>query len=127
MVDPGETVSATLRREFGEEALNLQSSDPARTARLRAQLDRLFQHGRTVYKGYVDDPRNTDQAWMETIVTNFHDETGDAAAALPLHAGDDAAAVRWMPITPDLRLYASHRSFVGAVCAALGAHAAGAP
>lgn len=32
----------------------------------------LFQ----VYKGYVDDPRNTDNAWMETVAVNFHDELG---------------------------------------------------
>jgi len=29
-----------------------------------------------VYKGYVDDPRNTDNAWMETVAVNFHDELG---------------------------------------------------
>ena len=30
-----------------------------------------------VYKGYVDDPRNTDNAWIETIAMNFHDDTGE--------------------------------------------------
>lgn len=30
-----------------------------------------------VYKGYVDDPRNTDNAWMETVAVNFHDEAGN--------------------------------------------------
>lgn len=29
-----------------------------------------------IYAGYVDDPRNTDNAWMETVAVNFHDETG---------------------------------------------------
>ena len=29
-----------------------------------------------MYAGYVDDPRNTDNAWMETVVFNFHDDTG---------------------------------------------------
>lgn len=29
-----------------------------------------------VFKGYVDDPRNTDNAWMETVAVNFHDESG---------------------------------------------------
>lgn len=31
---------------------------------------------RQVFKGYVDDPRNTDSAWMETVAVNFHDEEG---------------------------------------------------
>ena len=30
-----------------------------------------------VYKGYLDDLRNTDNAWMETVTMNFHDETGE--------------------------------------------------
>ena len=29
-----------------------------------------------LYAGYVDDPRNTDNAWMETVAVNFHDDTG---------------------------------------------------
>ncbi len=29
-----------------------------------------------IYAGYVDDPRNTDNAWMETVAENFHDEAG---------------------------------------------------
>lgn len=40
-----------------------------------------------IYRGYVDDPRNTDNAWMETIAYNFHDETGESVGQLKLHAG----------------------------------------
>lgn len=29
-----------------------------------------------MYKGYADDPRNTDNAWIETMAINYHDETG---------------------------------------------------
>ena len=32
---------------------------------------------RQIYKGYIDDPRNTDNAWIETIAMNFHDDTGE--------------------------------------------------
>ena len=28
------------------------------------------------FRGYVDDPRNTDNAWMETVAFNFHDPSG---------------------------------------------------
>lgn len=28
--------------------------------------------GLQVYKGYVDDPRNTDNAWIETVVVSIH-------------------------------------------------------
>ena len=144
MVEEGDTVSATLRKEFGEEALNsieaspeqvlalmsvwaggggrashrlrclprpsrshlpielpsneikkdnvhrLAHCDPlhappappspclvstckprspgrAQQAKLRAQLDVLFKRGTPIFRGYCDDPRNTDHAWMETV------------------------------------------------------------
>ena len=40
-----------------------------------------------VYKGYVDDPRNTDNSWMETVAVNFHDEKGTNVGMFKLHAG----------------------------------------
>jgi ADP-ribose pyrophosphatase len=52
MVDPGEQVSVTLKREFVEEALNGKIQE--------ADLDEFFKTGAEIYKGYVDDPRNTD-------------------------------------------------------------------
>ena len=30
-----------------------------------------------LYKGYLDDPRNTDNAWVEAEVWNFHYDIGD--------------------------------------------------
>jgi ADP-ribose pyrophosphatase len=69
MVDPGETVSLTLKREFTEEARNLKNN--GEEDQMNARLDDLFKNGGTiVYIGYVDDPRNTDVAWMEV---SFHD------------------------------------------------------
>jgi ADP-ribose pyrophosphatase len=63
MIDPGETVSATLKREFGEEALNTIEKNPTAREIIEKQLNELFAHGVEIYKGYVDDPRNTDNAW----------------------------------------------------------------
>jgi len=116
MVDPGETFSVTLRREFEEEAGNVPASQqPA----MKKNLDDLFRKGsgKTIYKGYVDDPRNTDNAWMETVVVHFpcSKELGDM---LSLHAGDDAAEVKWLDIDDSVadykNLYASHKAFVDA-------------
>ena len=42
-----------------------------------------------VYRGYVDDPRNTDNAWMETIAINFHDSEGSSVAKFNFKAGMD--------------------------------------
>jgi len=45
-----------------------------------------------IYRGYVDDPRNTDNSWMETIAYNFHDEEGTSVGQFHLHAGKHSMA-----------------------------------
>ena len=49
MVDAGEQVSATLRREFSEEAMG--NLDVSERKELRQQLDELFHHGEEIYRG----------------------------------------------------------------------------
>lgn len=114
MVDPGEVVSTTLKREFLEEAM-------ASTAGTDV-IESFFAGGTEIYKGYVDDPRNTDNAWMETVAVNFHDEQGTIVAGFNLHAGDDAAKVKWMDINGEVKLYASHASIVRKVVDMLDGH-----
>ncbi|EEC14441.1 nudt9 protein, putative, partial [Ixodes scapularis] len=75
-----------------------------------------------VYKGYVDDPRNTDNAWMETVAYNFHDGAGNTVGKFSLEAGDDAAKVRWTDVGKELRLYASHSDLLQKAADCLGAH-----
>ena len=88
-MDPGEKTSAVLKREFGEEAMNSLQKSRADTQELEKQLHKLFsQEHFVVYKGYVDDPWNTDNAWMETEAVNYHDETREVMDLLPLEAGD---------------------------------------
>lgn len=84
MVDAGDTVSGTLMKEFGEEALNSMEKTPEEVwfllfifmlshchlqqqAEIAAMLKKAFKNGRLLFKGYADDPRNTDNAWMETV------------------------------------------------------------
>ncbi|CAD7680118.1 unnamed protein product [Nyctereutes procyonoides] len=84
MVEPGEKISTTLKREFAEEELE-------------KQLHKLFSREHfVVYKGYMDDPQNTD---------NIMDH-------LPLETGDDAKKVKWVDISDQLKLYASHSQFI---------------
>ncbi|XP_052859897.1 ADP-ribose pyrophosphatase, mitochondrial [Anopheles cruzii] len=116
MVDPGEKVSVTLRREFLEETMDNDAGEEA------GAVEQFFAAGTEIYKGYVDDPRNTDCAWMETVAVNFHDETGAVVGRFPLHAGDDAAKVRWMDVSEEVKLYASHSNIVKRVVDMLEAH-----
>jgi len=113
MVDAGEKVSQTLKREFTEEAGEVA---PEHREAFQKHINELFEsNGVEVYRGYVDDPRNTDQAWMETVAVHFHcgSELGNQ---LNLAAGDDASSVKWLDVDESIpefgNLYASHKMMV---------------
>lgn len=112
MVEPGATVNRTLLAEFGEEAMNSLEMTPEEHRDMEQKLGEFFKNGTVVYQGYVDDPRNTDNAWMETVAMHFHDEKGDVVGRFNLKSGDDAGEVAWTTITADLKLYASHAVFL---------------
>ena len=124
MVDSGEKISETLKREFMEESLNLNELTPTEQNSLKERLKAFFspENGVEVYKDIVNDPRNTDNAWMETIAVNFHDASGDIFRHIPLTAGDDAQAVRWVDLDSSLALYANHKEFLEIVAKQHSAH-----
>jgi ADP-ribose pyrophosphatase len=112
MVEPNEEMSLTAKREFGEEALNsLEMTEESRKD-LSVKLDKFFKDSHCIYEGYVDDPRNTDNAWMVTKCFLWHDNKGDIMKNFKLNAGDDACDVMWCDYTDDIKLYASHSDFV---------------
>ncbi|EGD83009.1 ADP-ribose pyrophosphatase [Salpingoeca rosetta] len=112
MVDRGEKVTSALRREFGEEALASHDITPEEREQVLDSIKDSFDHGIMVYEGYVDDPRNTDIAWLETTAVVFHDDDGTSFEQFDLKAGDDAGDVAWVSIEPKMQLYASHYSYV---------------
>lgn len=99
MVEPGESAAQAAFRELKEEA-GISTGSSGKTVEL--------------YRGYVDDPRNTNNAWMETVV--FYEHTGvvDPRCGIAPTAGSDAKAAKWTPLTRELvdGLYASHPEFV---------------
>jgi ADP-ribose pyrophosphatase len=129
MVERGSTVSATLRNEFNEEALGntLGTGDAeyaktkedadytAKIKKLQHEVNVLFDNGTVVYQGWVDDPRNTDWAWMETVAMHFHIEDHSPLHGIELRPATDAKGAKWYRLDKpsDLRkLYASHGEFV---------------
>lgn len=111
MADHGEKVSGTLARELCEETLGKEEHSNAGAQ--EKKLQQMFERATPVYQGYVDDPRNTDNSWMETQAFHLH-LTPDEAKELNLQKGSDAAHVEWKPITSESlgKMYASHGSFV---------------
>ena len=48
MIDPGEVVSETLKREFGEEAMNSLAANSTQRAQLKLQVSEFFKNGTEV-------------------------------------------------------------------------------
>ena len=48
MVDPGEDISATLKREFGEEALSCLELSAEDQEKIKKFVHNLFEHGEKV-------------------------------------------------------------------------------
>lgn len=63
-----------------------------------------------------------DNAWMETVAANFHDEDGTLLNQLKFEAGDDAVGISWMDCDSSLKLYASHSKLVEGVAKLRNAH-----
>jgi len=122
MVDPGETVSTTVKREFMEEAMDTTGDRSSNVEEIDKMVSSFFANGQKIYSGYVDDPRNTDNAWMETVAFLFHDDSGSTIGKFDLKAGDDAKALKWTDISQEVELYASHSLFVERAVQLLDAH-----
>jgi ADP-ribose pyrophosphatase YjhB (NUDIX family) len=127
MVEAGQTIAGTRTREFAEEALasdrrenESETEYKARVAALDAKLKILFSEPKEediLYQGVSDDPRNTDNSWMETvaILTILTGTNAD----LKLEAGDDAYRAKWIIYDPTRPLFASHKLFIDLAIAEL--------
>ncbi|XP_057553816.1 transient receptor potential cation channel subfamily M member 2 isoform X2 [Hippopotamus amphibius kiboko] len=110
--EPGETLprklKLVLRREFWP------------------SFENLLAQGMEVYKGYVDDPRNTDNAWVETVAVSVHfpDQSDAELKRLNshLHSCDTGTSVRWQLVDQRIPLYANHKAILQKVAALFGAY-----
>ncbi len=102
MVDPGEKLSVTASRELQEETGIAIAMDDARQ----------------IYQGFVDDCRNTDRAWMETVVFHKHLDNDLSLKIeknkLVSHDAHEVKSIQWVPYDDKrlLNLYASHTAFI---------------
>lgn len=101
-IDAGEKYPATLKREFEEESC--QGTHPE-------ILNKVFENGDIIYAGPTfDDPRTTDNAWIETIVVHYH-ITEDLAKKIKLKPQPgETKKVEW--IDCEGNLYGGHSHFL---------------
>uniref|UniRef100_A0A2I2ZIV0 Transient receptor potential cation channel subfamily M member 2 n=1 Tax=Gorilla gorilla gorilla TaxID=9595 RepID=A0A2I2ZIV0_GORGO len=110
--EPGETLPRKLKRILRQEHW--------------PSFENLLKSGMEVYKGYMDDPRNTDNAWIETVAVSIHfqDQNDVELNRLNsnLHACDSGASIRWQVVDRRIPLYANHKTLLQKAAAEFGAH-----
>ncbi|XP_065798979.1 transient receptor potential cation channel subfamily M member 2 isoform X3 [Muntiacus reevesi] len=86
-----------------------------------SSFESLLTQGTEVYKGYVDDPRNTDNAWIETVAVSIHfqDQSDMELKRLNSHlySCDKGMAIRWQVVDERIPLYDNHKAILQKVAA----------
>ena len=103
--EPGCTVAAEVRAALLNEANKRGGADTKE--RLHHLLQEAFDgHGanHSIYQGYVDDVRNTDNAWIEMTVRHTH-LSRELGGQLPFATSKDAT---WVPLHTILSDVAQH-------------------
>ncbi len=107
MIEPNEFVREACVREFEEEA------------GVNVNLFKDETRAKIIYEGYVDDPRNTENSWIETVAIHLMLEKEEE---FKLKAGSDARNVKYITIATkrnnkwemnkNIKYYASHGGIV---------------
>lgn len=96
-------------------------------------FETLLRQGTEVYKGYVDDPRNTDNAWIETVAVSIHfQDQNDVELKrleenLRTHDPKESArglelSTEWQVVDRRIPLYVNHKTILQKVASLFGAH-----
>ncbi|XP_048811178.1 transient receptor potential cation channel subfamily M member 2 isoform X1 [Lagopus muta] len=111
-LEPGETLPLKLkwilRREFWP------------------QFQNLLKQGTEIHKGYLDDPRNTDNAWVETVAISVHFDNQNDVEMKRLNSFlqgcDPELCIRWQVLDRRIPLHANHKQLLQKVSTLLGAY-----
>ena len=66
-------------------------------------------------QGYVDDARNTDNAWLETVATHYHDEDGAAFHKLRFSTDNPQLKFVWVLSDVPMAVRSSQQKFIDLV------------
>ncbi|XP_068119761.1 transient receptor potential cation channel subfamily M member 2 [Hyperolius riggenbachi] len=81
----------------------------------------LLDGGAEVFHGYLDDPRNTDNAWIETSAINVHLDTPEKAERFlqtslflgqNTNESDQEISLRWQLLDHKIALYANEKEIL---------------
>uniref|UniRef100_A0A8D2JAJ1 Transient receptor potential cation channel subfamily M member 2 n=1 Tax=Varanus komodoensis TaxID=61221 RepID=A0A8D2JAJ1_VARKO len=111
-LEPGEALPQKLKRILRRE--------------FWPQFQKLLNQGTEVYKGYLDDPRNTDNAWVETVAISVHFEDQNDVEMKRMNSFlqgcDLEVTVRWQVVDKKVPLYMNHKELLQKASLLLGAY-----
>nr|XP_046260808.1 transient receptor potential cation channel subfamily M member 2 [Scatophagus argus] len=84
--------------------------------KLYEKLNEKVSEGTKVFEGYVDDCRNTDNAWVETTVLNIHlDRTSQLIVDISNMVVSSHGSLQWQEVSSRARLSSDQRESLGLV------------
>ena len=76
-----------------------------------------LQNGRPVFQDFVNDPRNTDNAWIESAIFHYHDQRDIAFRWLEFtHTAMNEISYEWVGISQVIPVVAIHLVHLKRVC-----------
>ncbi|KAM4041096.1 transient receptor potential cation channel subfamily M member 2-like [Anomaloglossus baeobatrachus] len=74
----------------------------------------LLKAGTEVFHWYLDDPRNTDNAWIESLAINIHFNTAETNDAFlqNLKESDSEVSLRWQLLDHKIPIYANEKEIL---------------
>ena len=123
---PGEDIAQAARRCTAEKALGGFESSTVSADAVNTSVGAIFGNSSTggenvLANGIVDDKRNTDNAWIEAVLLNYHFEGNTALSDVKLFAGPATNAAQWVHIHSGLIMHANQLEFMSKVVAKHGA------
>lgn len=115
-------VPAAVAKAFGEEAMLTADMDPAETSAVKAAVDEVFAGRTELYTGYAPDPRNTDNAWVETHAHLYHDDSGAGLGHFSLEVYRPDATMHWEVVSHGLHMYGAHAALLEVVATRLSCY-----
>ncbi|XP_040282701.1 transient receptor potential cation channel subfamily M member 2-like [Bufo bufo] len=84
----------------------------------------LLGAGTEIFHGYLDDPRNTDNAWIETLAINIHFDTQESNNRFiqNLKESDFEVSLRWQLLDHKIPLFANEKEILQRTAEHLNAH-----
>lgn len=108
-------------KEFAKEALSAIELEGSKRQPVEQIVKELLGSGKKVAEVYTQDPRNTDNAWIETVAYHYHVDSSYGVGKFTLHAGDGADGLQWKMVHSQLNLFASHRALLRVVAKRMNA------